>query len=124
MYKTLIYNLISLRTENCAEDLSIFKVPSKGVLKNMEPIDYMYSDVIYKLHAGSTYVLGPHAVINTVGFTDHIKTCYNIYKVLKMVACVPYLAYFGREEHLSELVEVEVLRSNNQLSYYNFLYGD
>jgi hypothetical protein len=93
-------------------------------LTNINPVDSFEDNLVYRLSVEYTYVLGPHDVINTVGHETYIQTCYNIYKVIRLIPTQPYITCLGRKPQIAELIEVEVSRSNNQLEYYNFLYGE
>ena len=124
MHSTLLYNHITLWTNKCEEDLEIFFLPGEGHLNEVEPIVRMIDKSIYKLYVGSTYVLGPHDIYTVFEEKRTVNTSYNIYKIHRMLPSAPRFHMAGDQIVTSEVIEAEVLWSNNRLTYYDFIYGD
>lgn len=125
MESTIFYNYVALDLKKCEEDLQIFFAPGDGLLKDIQSVGSTYTgNPIYKLYVGSTYVLGPHIVTNAFDDCVKINSCYNIYKITKMMPCTPIFRNYGSTMSIFELIEAKVVRTSNKITYLDFLYGD
>lgn len=124
MHSTLLYNHITLWTSRCEEDLQIFYLPGEGIIEEVAPIVNNQSFGIYKLYVGATYVLGPHNFYTAFDERKEVNTSYNIYRINRMLPSAPKTYKAFNQIIMAEVIEAEVLWSNNQLTYYNFIYGD
>lgn len=125
MYSTIFYNHIYLDLEKCEEDLEIYNISNDGTFIKTDTVGYTYAGwSIYKLNVGSNYVLGPHIVTNP--FDDYIKvhSTYNIYKIKKVIPSTPIFRCYKDTLTKFELIEANVIRSSNKLTYLNYLYGE
>ena len=110
MQTTLIYNVIEPRSD----DYKI--IGEKGFI----PVE-LYMDV-FLLYPKGTYIMGPHNYRDINARWHYCDAAHSIYKVLRKMP-VPPDPVRGAI-HVAELVEVEMLRTNDVLAFHDILYRD
>ena len=118
IYKTLIYNYISLPKDSYFEEYYNNIVIKNTVKHNKFGLDWV------KLKLCHIYSLGPHWYYNIQKAIHFKQFNYVIYKPIKIIS--PNILFLGDKAYkppnllLLELLEVEVIQTNNKLSLYDF----
>ena len=123
MQSTLLYNHIVIPTSLKKGDLKISLLLNDGIQESVKPSITAATYNMYKLEVGCTYIVGTHFISNIEYNLKLVKTSFNFYNIKKLVPSDPKsLRLFGKCI-IDEIIEAEVLWTDNRLSYYDFLYG-